>query len=50
MSEEVCPTCGAGQSFLIPVWENISDYYKKGLPDYRGCTECHTMHAVGGAE
>jgi hypothetical protein len=43
-----CPTCGAGSSFLIPVWEDMADYEAGRPPDYAGCTECHTMH--GGTE
>jgi hypothetical protein len=42
-----CETCGVGSSFIIPVWEDISDYYKEGTPDYLGCTECHTMRPLG---
>lgn len=44
---EECIECGEGESFLIPVWEDISDYYKEGNPDYIGCTNCHTMHPLG---
>jgi hypothetical protein len=46
-----CETCGAvSEQFLIPVWEDISDYYKTTEPDYLGCIECHTMTPVGGSD
>lgn len=42
-----CPTCGAGESFLLPVWEDGGDdFYKQGDPDYVGCIECRTMHEI----
>ncbi|AGM11184.1 hypothetical protein M197_gp19 [Haloarcula hispanica tailed virus 2] len=40
---EICPTCGAGESFLVPVWEDLEDAEAGERPDYIGCTECHTM-------
>jgi len=43
-----CPTCGAvADEFLIPVWEDMDDYWGHKDPDYIGCTECHTMHEHG---
>ena len=47
--EEVpnCPTCGAGASFAVPVWEQPNAYATGQAPDYIGCTECHTMRTVG---
>jgi len=50
MTEKICPTCGAGRSYQIPVWEDISDYYKNRQPDYIGCTECHTMRPIRGED
>jgi len=41
---ERCPTCYAGSSFLVPVWEDMDDYEAGEMADYVGCTECHTMH------
>lgn len=40
---ERCPTCGAGSSFLVRVWEDLEDAEAGAIPDYIGCTECHTM-------
>lgn len=43
---ERCPTCGAGPSFLVQVWEDPADAEADERPDYIGCTECHTMTPV----
>lgn len=42
-----CPTCGAGYSFRVPVWEDMADYQTGAEPDYVGCMECHTMEELG---
>ena len=42
-STGICQTCGAGESFQIPVWEDPDDPSRGKEPDYVGCIECHTM-------
>lgn len=44
---DTCPTCGAGSSFVVPVWEDMSDYRFGEAPDHVGCTECGTMVTTG---
>lgn len=41
---ERCPTCGAKDDSLIPVWEEVDDFEAGDQPDWVGCTACHTMH------
>jgi len=46
MTHPPCPTCGAvADRFRIPMWETPSEYDTEP-PDYIGCIECHTMHAL----
>lgn len=45
-----CPTCGAGPSFIIPIWEEPTGHAKGKSPDYLGCKECRTMQEVDDGE
>lgn len=62
MSEDDCQTCAGlsgesasrslwrGRGSLVSVWEDPEDYNKGHLPDYIGCTDCHTMRPVEGGK
>lgn len=38
-----CRNCGASEEYVIPVWQDKSDYSEEKMPDYVGCESCGSM-------
>lgn len=38
-----CPNCGADESQVVPVWEEMENYENEEQPKYLGCTSCHKL-------
>lgn len=38
-----CPNCGASDSQVVPVWEDMSRYEDDEQPKFLGCKDCNRM-------